>query len=1193
LSEPEASPHHDHGELRPEDLIVDRALQAADRDALDHRPVADRVAELVATSETPLNVALFGAWGSGKSSFAHLIEDSLERYPGVKLVTYNAWTFEGESLQRSFISGVATVLGMIEEGSKDYIQFHSGLYEHSRSARLNLTRDAFGKLGVIVGVVAGAVLVFLAAVVAMIAYVAGEDVLKQVVAAIPSLLPATAVTALLVTGVQQLVAGARVDVDTSAPTQEQFRQKFRTLVERARTDKHHKRLVFFIDELDRCPEDQIVKVLAAIRHFFDQPDCVFVVAADREVIEAALQEKPHQAIPLNTSNPYYSSASEYIDKIFQHQLALPPLRGRRLTQFARDLVEAKSTGLWRELGAVDEGRLRQQLVYVLVPSHVRSPRRVKVLLNNFATDYRIAQARGIDALGSARSIAKLTAIRTEFPLFAADLVTEPRLPSMLLNPPAATGRLKELLDRHKLPSKEEPSPKNLTATDPVLVEETVEKQEQLDDLKLLQRTLLRRYLVRTNEIPDASRDLLYLEPAGAAVGLADQAFGQLLESVAVEDPKQAVEMAKAQPPEEVLKAIRVLADMVSQEFGTERTNAVSAMLGLAEQLAFEVTLYGDEILGALKVQLDDPGFDASQLSSALAVAVKVEGKDRTLSTALLANPRLMEDAVQTSAVAAIADRLESAQRSLIWEKVLEFYPTEPEILDEPLRRLDRDTAKELLEYTGFPKARRTRWNDLPADDAEEEIDDLLEIASEREGESEGIRGALLYQMANEGGNGYAGLLRHEADLAGFTARPGFRAMVAMVAIRVGPPTDWKVWLAHLDPSAKPWPGQGQAAAQTAVEILKKWPAASSSVPGVVVAVMEKLARLTRPVDDQAFAEKVTPAATSAVGTATWWSTEAAASAQESLHRALLSLRDAGPKTHAAVSRVVGTDLERSYTTPPTAFSFRATRECAGSVEAGALASLATSVHAAVAPAALLEDHALARLALAEAARTAGLDALGAPYGINGSEMVAFLNTPSRTQLVSGWYGLGPDFSSGGQVALALGAGPPTNERQAVAKWTASLSVDERTDLLLQLTGLANDAGAWVRAVAAHPVDEEKIVGSMDARIRAATRGDDRAELAGTLAAIRPSRPSAQKAIAHTVVWLLSQGKKIDDDAAAALFPALGDKHRMGPQLSEAVTRADARGTHFTGRALDDLRRANVTLRKKSVSERFWTRWRGR
>lgn len=1185
--EPQQPAEAANGHLSANDLIIDRALQAEDTDALGHRPVADRVAELVATSATPLNVALFGAWGSGKSSFAQLLRTSLEKAPKVKLVTYNAWTFEGESLQRSFISSVATSLEMSEEDNVDYVQFHSGLYESRRSARLKLRGWDIAKLATVAGIVAVSALCFLIAVVALIANWAGDDVVQSVVDAIPSLLPTTAVTAILASTIREIIAGARVEVDASAPTQEQFREKFRLLVDRARTDKKHERLIIFVDELDRCSEEQVVIVLAAIRHFFDQPHCVFVVAADRKVIETALQSTAQQATPMNADNPYYSSASEYIDKIFQHQLALPPLRGRKLTRFARELVEAKTDGLWADLAAGDGGRLRDQLVYVLVPSHVRSPRRVKVLLNNFATDYRIAESRGIDARANAAGIAKLTALRTEFPLFTPDLIAEPRLPSLLLTPPSdATGRLKELLERHRLPSVSSKDGADLTETDVLLADPA--NPEQVDELKLLQRTLLRRYLVRTSQIPDPSRDLLYLERAGASVDLVDPAFGELLESASLEDPDVVATAALDQTPAEVRKAIRVLADMVSQEFGRERTNVVTAILALAEQLRFEVGGLASEIVGALKVQLNEEGFEPTQLAPALAVALKTEGKDGPLGAAILANPQLMADASQTSAVANIADGLAKERRLAVWDKLAEFYPTNPEILDVPVSSLRKDVAKEMLEHVPLAKARRTRWNSLAAEEAAAEIDALLERASHRPDESEGIRGALLIHMPNELGNGYAGVLRHESDLPGFTVRPAYRTMIALLAIRVGPAADWPVWGSHLGPTSKPWPNQGQAALSTAAKILERWPEAAG-VEEEAAKLIGNVAQLIPPDTDSDLAVKVDPAARTILGSGAWWDADASATAQGHLYDALMKLATVGPKAHAVVSELVVEDIERAFPSGPTAFAYREVGRRAKSLDILTLRRLATSVADITPQPGLLEDHARARIEIAIAGAAAGENVQLVPYAIGVDEMKIYLGTAARSHVLSEWYGLSPESANGIKVALELGASPRATEREPAVRWAAHLSTEDRTDLLLKVSALANDTSDWVGELAREPVDEDRIMTSFSERIRLATRGDDRTDIARTIAALRPASPSAQQAVGKLAVWLLDEAKHVDDEAAVILLPALGDKHRMGSRLAKAIADALERGAKFSKRAVEDLRLAKVPVKKKSVPQEFWDR----
>jgi hypothetical protein len=742
-------------ELVRDDLIEDRALRESDADTLDHGPIAARVADLVTVSDKPLNVALFGAWGSGKSSFAKLLEVALKgKKNAPRLVRYNAWTFEGESFQRNFISSIATDLDMTEDsGNPDYIQFHSGLYETRRSGRLEMSRaDVLKILGIFLGIFGAAMFILMLFAAGLAMLFGSTDPVKAAVDAAAGLIPATAVAALIASVAKEIVAGARVNIDKTAPTQEQFRATFEKLLQLASKDKGVKSLVFFIDELDRCAPEQVVTVLGAIRHFYDIPGCVFIVAADRQAIDEALQKKSEQATPLNTDSPYYSVAGEFIDKIFQHQLTLPPLRGRRLTRFARDLVLAKTAGLWKELSEVEEGRLLDQLVYVLIPSHVRSPRRVKVLLNTFATNARIAQARHVELVAHALALAKLVALRTEFPLFAADLPAEPRLPTLLLDPGFVTKpslRLQELLERHRLPEVNQKTEDALTDTDTPLA--TTDDADQAKKLRFSERTLLRRYLVRTSEFANPSLDLLYLEPAGAAVDLADPEFGLELEENATEGPDDVIAAATTQEPEEQRKALRVLADIISSgdEFGPERANVVTTMLGIAGLVDFELGPSARDVLGALHQFGTEESFAPEQLADVLAVAL-IAG-DSDLASSMLADDRLLADADNTARAASIADLMTKEQRAKVWGKVVEFYPTAPEILGDPLNSLPPAIAQELLEQEPLAAAIRTRLNGLAEPDALEEVKALIGRIRAADGETDGVLGTFLLRLPDNRG----------------------------------------------------------------------------------------------------------------------------------------------------------------------------------------------------------------------------------------------------------------------------------------------------------------------------------------------------------------------------------------------------------------------------------------------------------
>ena len=110
------------------DFIDDRALQEADTDRFRLIDFVTELESLATGVDTPANVALFGQWGSGKTSLSNLLEQRLEARTGVRFVRFDAFKYAETPLRRHFISQLATSLGRTDD------DFGKGMYS-ARSDR--------------------------------------------------------------------------------------------------------------------------------------------------------------------------------------------------------------------------------------------------------------------------------------------------------------------------------------------------------------------------------------------------------------------------------------------------------------------------------------------------------------------------------------------------------------------------------------------------------------------------------------------------------------------------------------------------------------------------------------------------------------------------------------------------------------------------------------------------------------------------------------------------------------------------------------------------------------------------------------------------------------------------------------------------------------------------------------------------
>ena len=678
------------------DLIDDQALESADQDRFRHADYADELVSLVRHTKTPANIALFGPWGSGKSSLANILETKLRDSPEIDYARFDAFKYAEAPLRRHFLSQLASALDVTDT------RFRAGLYESTTRSRISLSWRELGRL----------LLIFIGVVVAVgllqfLLGLAGGSVRGSLLGAanatnLASLLgPAALLSAFIA------LAGKSVqpEVTTGFPSSdEQFERLFNELVKCVVKRKNLDKLVIFIDELDRCAPEEVVSTLETVRTFLGVQPCVFIVAADQQVLEHALRMSARQSTPPDPNNPYYSVGSAYLDKIFQYQLEIPPLRSRRLTDFASNLVKNHG-GIW---GQIDS----DQVVSVLIPTHVRSPRRVKVLLNNFVLAYHVALLRKNDGAlagelaGRACELAKLVCLRTEFPLFARDLAIDSRLPQLVLSADRARDQRAPANVRSDVWQRAAQYAQGLLPMDVPLFQESavpvritgvqIESPEDLnpktgdvavisgdtpehsDDPQVgtdkldtqLFRTVrashaqqLISYLNKTAYVQDPRDDLIHMESSGPLYGLDSNVALSLEEEAVNGRTPQVLQQISSLDDNERLSALKLLAHIAREaSVGLEGENAVSTLLQAIPKVGSDIGPVADSLADSVSFHQRRYELRSDDLPGALELGLRCS---RDIGSKLVASVIARDEAVQDTQLGlrilrATADVLESS-----------------------------------------------------------------------------------------------------------------------------------------------------------------------------------------------------------------------------------------------------------------------------------------------------------------------------------------------------------------------------------------------------------------------------------------------------------------------------------------------------------------------------------------------------
>lgn len=843
--EPES--HHDQPHRRlvlAADLVTDKALEDANGDEFHHAAIAKAVGDLTLSSATPVNIALFGPWGSGKSTFYHLMANRIEQQDRkVVVVSYDAWKYGGRALKTNFIQDVARRLELKRN------DFDRDLNLNEEQSRIRLGRwfrynwTSFLGAAFVGLVIASLWTATHAAVDAKWLHAKQTywEVLPSHVTEFGLVLAAVLTTLLL--GPKALESAVVKTTRPAIERDDQFAQMFRQLVRRIKKEKDAHRVVFFIDELDRCDPADVVATLVDLKTFLDEPDCVFVVAADRDVLEHALREVP-QAKPIRDSDPYYSTPGAFIDKIFQHQIALPPLRTHALSSFAHRLVSDRTDGLWKELQLADPtGRLFNDIVYILVPAHVSSPRRVKVLLNNFATNARIAQSRHIEWTDRARELAFLTVLETEFPTVAATLI---HFPDLLVYLRGDKDPADESLpaDRKAQVDRLNPANQSDTSVAGKLVRDTNGESDPFGDderERLAQHELARQLAAYLNkltvisDLQDPRPDLFYLRVVGYDEGLTDPVLGEMIDLAAEREPDAVIAAFEDETPEIKTLAARLLINDLAHQRGIGQANVLESACRLVAQLpqhlVDEVAHLAPEVL----THIGDSSWRDAAIPGAAFLATNTNAVEELAELLEPLDPTEdHHDDLLTACTPALAWASDDAAEP-IHEKIATFLPTSSQPLEAAVSNLPAQPASRL--WNSIRETVSVEFGNGDSDDSLALFERLAEAVLDNE-QPRSLTYSLILTGLGRTIPEITAYVHSQRDVLLPPLSADQQALIALFVMRTGDPSDWNDWLAYLSNDIPP------------TELISDW---ATSTAKTVIASIPTERRDLAPVFDPVFA----------------------------------------------------------------------------------------------------------------------------------------------------------------------------------------------------------------------------------------------------------------------------------------------------------------------------------------------------
>ena len=333
--------------------VFDSPIENPDNDLFGMATYARKLSNFIDNVKPPFTIGVYGQWGDGKTSFVRLLKFYLgasKQHLPIKFITFSAWPHTtSDAIWRALILCVAKDLYDIKDPAPSKEDDNSkrvtgvGLRQRMvellkqdawtpwKPAEVDPHADYHDLISRIDNTAYGAISKNKAEQLQISDQAALMAIVKAGVSAMGSLSPIVAGFRSLfgldakLDVVSELNQGKNISTRKLIESVDGFKDALNGLFEKTAQDK---RVFVFIDDLDRCLPDVALDLLEATKIFFEDVRCIFIVAADENLIGQGLRLRFKELLGTNEEVKMETfiaqKGKEYFEKIIQFPIRVPP-----------------------------------------------------------------------------------------------------------------------------------------------------------------------------------------------------------------------------------------------------------------------------------------------------------------------------------------------------------------------------------------------------------------------------------------------------------------------------------------------------------------------------------------------------------------------------------------------------------------------------------------------------------------------------------------------------------------------------------------------------------------------------------------------------------------------------------------------------------------------------------------------------